>query len=127
MAAFIWSEQVERAELLDRAIQIARQNPVELIAGDATETLAAVMEKVPGGRTLCVFRTLTALSPRSRERLAAVCARYGAKRDLFLVSTRGPGSIESELRLVSFVNGVKTERLLARCHNRGQWLEWLES
>jgi hypothetical protein len=126
LRAFIWPEQVKRAELLKRAIQIARQNPVKLIAGDAAETLPAILAEAPEDNTLCIFRTFTPLSPPSRERISEVCARCGASRDLFLLSTTGGRSIDSELKLVSFINGVKTERILARCHNHGQWLEWLD-
>jgi hypothetical protein len=126
LQALVWPEQVERAELLKRAIQIARQNPVKLIAGDAAETLPAVLAAVPKDNTLCIFRTFTPLAPQSRERIAEMCAQYGARRDLFLLSTTGGRSIDSELQLVSFINGVRTGRILARCHNHGQWLEWLD-
>jgi len=54
-------------------------------------------------------------------------AYHGGIRDLFLVSTKGTGghADQSALELVSYTNGVKTEKLLAYCENHGEWLEWL--
>jgi len=125
LQSLIWPEQVERAELLQRALRIASENPPRLVAGDAADTLPAVLAEAPEDTTLCVFRTFTPLAPRSRERIADLCAQYGAKRDLFLLSTTGGRSIDSELKLASFIRGVRTERILARCHNHGRWMEWL--
>ncbi len=51
----------------------------------------------------------------------------GGRRDLFLVSTKGKGGHgdQSALELVSYTNGVRTEKLLGYCENHGEWLQWL--
>lgn len=126
LRAFIWPEHEKRAELLQRAVQVAQQDPSKLIAGDATEVLSAVLGEVPKDVSLCIFRTFTALSPKARERLSSLLSELGAGRDLFLVYAKPHRADESELRLVSFVNGVQMEKLLAYFQNHGEWLEWLE-
>ena len=126
LRAFVWPEHEERAELLRRAIEVAQQAPPRLIAGDAVDVLPGILAEVPKDTTLCIFRTFTALPQNAREQLSILFSQYGVKRDLFLVSTRPHSRIESQLRLVSFENGVKIERLLAHCQNHGEWVEWLD-
>ena len=125
LRALIWPEHEERAQLLQRAIQIAQQNPLTLIAGDGVELLPAVMTSVPDDAALCIFRTFTQLPPQSRERLSSLISEYGTKRDVFFISSRPHRADDSELRLVSVVQSVKTQESLAYFQNHGAWIEWL--
>lgn len=86
-----------------------------------------MIERVPKDGALCIFRTFTKLSPKAREQLSSLIAHHGGKRDLFLVSTTGKGGHgdQSALELVSYTNGVRTEKLLGYCENHGEWLQWL--
>jgi len=69
--ALIWPEHHERLELLMRAIQLARQDPPELIAGDALELLPQVIATIPGDTPVCVFHTqaVNQFPREARERL----------------------------------------------------------
>lgn len=127
LRALIWPEHEERVELLRRAIRIAQQEPPELIAGDAVDTLPAMLAMVPKDTTVCIFRIFTQLSPKAREQLSSLIFEYSAKRDVFLISSKPHRGEDSELQLVSFKDGVKTEELLAYFENHGEWLEWLEA
>jgi hypothetical protein len=125
LRAFVWPEHEKRAKLLEHAIRIARKNPPRLVAGDASAALPAILRDVPIGAVACVFRTFVALPAQSREEISKLCPRYGAERDLFVLSTRARSRIDSELRLVSFIGGIKNETALAYCDNHGRWVEWL--
>jgi len=125
LRALVWSEHQERAELLRRAIQIAKQHRPMLISGDAAGILPSALALIPPESALCIFRIFTQLSPESRGQLADLISQQGAKRDLFLISAKPHGGSDSELQLVAYVNGFKTEKSLAYFENHGEWIEWL--
>ena len=127
LRALVWPEHSERAELLRRALQVARQNQPTLIRGDGVESLPAVIEAVPKDSVLCIIRMFTPIAPISRDRLSSLISSYGAKRDVFVVSSKSHGRDESELLLRSFVNGIKTEKCVAYFQNHGAWIEWLDA
>ena len=127
LRALVWPEHSERAELLRRALQVARQNQPTLIRGDGVESLPAVIEAVPKDSVLCIIRMFTPIAPISRDRLSSSISSYGAKRDVFVVSSKSHGRDESELLLRSFVNGIKTEKCVAYFQNHGAWIEWLDA
>jgi hypothetical protein len=100
LRALIWPEEQDRANLLQHAIQLAQQDPPELIAGDAFELLPDILAAVPRDSALCVFHTSTVnqFSREAREHLSALIAEHGAKRDLFVVSMEGAGLDPTEYR-----------------------------
>ncbi|HET7089463.1 MAG TPA: DUF2332 domain-containing protein [Anaerolineae bacterium] len=126
--ALIWPEHRERVELLMRAIQLARQDPPELIAGDALELLPQVIAAVPRGTPVCVFHTHTANQfPReAREQLIALIEEHGRRRDVYRVSAEWIGTPQTQLELVAYEQGVKTEKLLAYVDGHARWIEWLD-
>ncbi len=127
LRALVWPGDNKRAELLQHAIEVTKQDPPTLIAGEGVESLPETLKRVPRDGALCIFRTFTRLSPNARNEFSSLIALHGAKRDLFLVSTSGKGghADQSALELVSYTNGVRTEKLLANCENHGAWIEWL--
>jgi hypothetical protein len=112
LRALIWPDHKERAHLLERAIEVARREPPALIAGDAVEVLPDILALVPPDSILCIFRVWTSLPKQAREQFSAVLTENGHKRDLFVISTVGQRGNEIDLQLTSFVNGVKTVKLL---------------
>jgi hypothetical protein len=127
LRALVWPEHEERAQILQQAIQVTRQNPPTLVAGDGVESLPAIVEAVPKDSVLCIIRMFTPIAPISRDRLSSLVAAYGAKRDVFMISSRSHGRDESELLFRSFVNGIKTEKCVAYFQNHGAWIEWLDA
>lgn len=126
--ALVWPEQYEeRARVLQRAIQLARQEPPALVAGDALQLLPGILAEVPEDTALCVFHTFVVnqFSKEARKRLSSTLAAHAAERDVFWISVEFLGRKHPILELVSFVDGVRTRRRLARCSNHGEWLEWL--
>src|SRR5205823_8823601 len=47
LRALVWPEHEERAQILQRAIQVTRQNPPTLVVGDGVASLPAIVEAVP--------------------------------------------------------------------------------
>ncbi|MBM4296646.1 MAG: DUF2332 domain-containing protein [Deltaproteobacteria bacterium] len=125
LRALVWPEHLKRAELLGHAIGIARQQRLELIAGDGVERLSEVMGLVPAEAVLSVVRIFTRIPSQSRERWTALLADYGAKRDLMVITARPHGADDSDLVLTAFVAGRRSERAMARMQNHGDWIEWL--
>jgi len=125
LRALIWPEHDERDRLLRRAIGVVQQNSLTLIRGDGVESLPAVMQGVSDGSVLCITRIFTQLPPASRRRLESLISEYGARRDVFLISAKQHGWNESELHLLSIVDGIRDEKCVAYFQNHGAWIEWL--
>ncbi len=131
LRALIWPEHTERVAALTGALEIARQHPPTLIAGDALDALPGVLEDVDEDMTLCVFHThtLNQFPPEARERFASLVDQYGARRDLYVVSIERQGPQRERAgalaELTAFEGGEKRHDPLATCDNHGRWLEWL--
>lgn len=127
LRALIWPEHHERVTRLQQALEIARQNPPLLIAGDALTLLPDVIAKVPSNTTLCIFHsfTLNQFSPEQREQLSSLLQDMSAQRPIFRISLE---NLRAEryprLDVVKYGNGAKTVQTLAYCAPHGTWLEW---
>lgn len=73
LRTLIWPEERLRAAQLDRAIGVAREHPVRVLAGDAVDGLAGACAQAPAGATLVVASpaVLVYLGPADRARFAA--------------------------------------------------------
>ena len=73
LRALIWPEHQDRMALLDAALTLARQYPPRIVAGDAGETLPALLAEAPADATLCVYHgfTLNQMPAATRERILA--------------------------------------------------------
>jgi hypothetical protein len=127
LRALVWPDEAGRAELLQWALQVAQQNPPQLLAGNALDLLPAVLATIPADQTLYVFHTHTInqFPPEARARLSALLAEHARGRDLYRISIEWLGEEYPRLELVSYKGGARTERLLAHCGSHGEWLEWL--
>lgn len=129
LRALIWPEHTARVELLQCAVEVARHASPEILAGDALDLLPSIMTSVREETVLCIFHsfTLNQFSSEERKQLAGLLDEYGIKRDLHCISIADFTLEYPQLTLLSYQDGVKTERLLANCSSHGLWLEWLES
>jgi hypothetical protein len=127
LRALVWPDEGGRAELLQRALQLAQQDPPRLLAGNALERLPEALATIPDDQTLCVFHTHTMnqFPAEARASLAALLTEHAADRDLYRVSIEWFGQEHPRLECVAFENGVRTESLLAHCGSHGEWIEWL--
>ena len=126
LRALVWPEHVGRQERLSRAIEVAREDPPEIIAGDAAEALPELLERAPRDATLCVYGTHTLYQfPReARRRVFRALQAAAAERPLWFVGCESTGDRCSELRLTEYLGSARETVLLARCSPHGRWLEW---
>jgi len=129
LRALVWPEQEKRAKQLEQAIQLAKQQPPQILAGNAIDLLPGLIDDTPRDALLCVYHsfTLTFAKQEPIDDLISIMTKASRERKLFLVSMEWPADSESpRLELVSFNDGIKDEKILARCDSHGEWLEWLD-
>ncbi len=128
LRALIWPERRDEADLLSRAMDLARSGPPQLFAGDALDLLPGVLDAVPTESRPCIFHshTLNQFPIEARERFAGLIDRYGGQRDLDLISLEGRrGQENSELDLATYRNGARKWEHLATCDSHGYRIKWL--
>src|SRR5581483_5442511 len=57
LLACIWPEEIRRYQVLIAAIEVARQHPPTLLAGDACELLPGVLESLAPDATVCLWHS----------------------------------------------------------------------
>ncbi len=127
LRALVWPEHWDRAQLLDRAIQLARRDPPALIAGDMVERLPDALANVSVDAVLCVYHSYALnQTPRPiRERTLALLADHARRRDLFRISMEWFSDQEMpEMELFTYRGSEVERELLARCESHGRWMEW---
>jgi hypothetical protein len=128
LKSFVWADQHQRLDRLDRAVQTLRADPPELERGNAVERLPELLaERLPGALTV-VFQTAVRgyLSQQDWKQLLMAVDEAGRKFPVALLSVSRPAPGEdrySGLWLRVWPDGEK--RLLAHGGFHGQWLEWL--
>ena len=127
LRALIWPEHDKRVQLLTNALAVARQHTPTVLAGDALALLPDVMAAIPAETTLCLYHTfvINQFSPTAREQLAALFAHEATKRNLYVVSIAWQVGELLMLSLISYEDGIKTEKALAHCSGHARWMEWL--
>lgn len=128
LKSFVWADQHQRLERLDRAVETLRADPPELEQGDVVERLPGLLaDRQPGALTI-VFQTAVRgyLSQEEWRRILTALDEAGRKFPLALVSVSRPAAAEHRywgLWARIWPGGEK--RLLAHAGFHGQWLEWL--
>ncbi|HWM33824.1 MAG TPA: DUF2332 domain-containing protein [Pseudolysinimonas sp.] len=81
LEALLPADRPERLERLRAAIATLREDPPEVVEGDALERLPALAAAAPAGATLVVVSlgTLVYLAPADRARVVERCAALGAR------------------------------------------------
>jgi hypothetical protein len=127
LRALIWPEHQDRRELFDQASAVVQAHPPDLRAGDALEVLPQVLAELPADVVPCLFHsyTLNQFTPEGRTRFAAILAATGAVRDLYCIAVEWLEGSQPTMTLQQWQAGQQTERLLARCHAHGRWIEWV--
>jgi len=126
LRALIWPEQLDRAALLERAIEVAQQHPPPLLAGDAIELLPSVLANVPANTGLCMYHsfTLNQFPSEARKHFMNLVAEHAARRDLALIALEWHES-HASVDLSIFEHGARADQRLAHCDAHGSWMEWL--
>jgi len=140
LVACILADRLDRLERFRGALALARRDPPRLVRGDFTVRLAEIAAGVPEDEQLCLLDSysLVYLTPSQREGLAATIAELGLRRDLDWISSERAGTIPglaepappedphaTVVTWSAFRRGERHDRVLARSHTHGAWIEWL--
>jgi hypothetical protein len=128
LKSFVWADQPERLELLDRAIATLRREPPELVRGHVAEELPRVLAGRRDSSLTVVWQTavLGYLPEEDRERVYAALEEAGADGPLGWISA---GSSERDpedewgLRISLWPGGERS--LVGYSDYHGAWLEWV--
>jgi len=92
LASLVWPEQIDRAERLDRALDLVAAEPPRLVAGDLLVDLPRLLAEAPLEATLVVFHSavLAYLDQEERSRFTDVMRIVKGARDVHWVSNEAP-------------------------------------
>jgi hypothetical protein len=151
-----WRAPPEESALtrLAAAVELTREHPAKIAAGDVIENLPEVLHQIQPGLSVIVTEAYLAvfLPPERRTHLRKIMAEAGQVRPVTWLSLDplvplGPSGHDSvqDLQLPpnliedyqqhgvfamlgarTFDRGTDRGRLLARAHPSGQWIEWLD-
>lgn len=127
LKSFVWADQTERLERLDRAVQTLRAEPPVLEQADVAERLPAVLRERQLGALTVVYATavLNYLGDRQVDLLAAL-DEAGQQFPLAFLWTGQPEPGEHRHWGIWLRLWPEDEKvLLAHAGFHGQWLEWL--
>lgn len=125
--ALLWPEQLDRIRRFEAAVEIARTDPPDLVAGDAVERLSSVAAAAPPDVALVVFHTyvLNQFSPEARHRLEEVISDLSMIRQVHRIGIDMTDRDEApEIRHTLYTAGETSKRVLGVTHHHGAWLEW---
>ena len=125
LRACIWPEHHDRADLLQAAVEVWRQDPPQVLAGDGAEEIARVAAYAPGDTALVIFHSqvYTAQPRESYVEFKKAVTDVARTCDLYWLSAEGPN-----LDLMSFKQGKMSTRYLAKINDpHGKGIAWRES
>jgi hypothetical protein len=128
LASFVWPDQPERLERLQRAFEAASQVAVSLERAPAATWLAERLAQASTGLATVVFQSVVwwYVSEAEREQITArmeeAGARAGTRAPLAWLRMEGVRREEAEIRIREWPGGQ--DRLLARAHWHGAWVAW---
>lgn len=125
LRAFVWADQTDRLERLDRAIDVARSDPPRVMEGDYAEALPSLLRNRREGTQLVVFQTASTMYlDRTRaERMGT--AFHEAARDeplVFVTAGRAPDDGGFSLDVIRYPDGQPKRLGVFDFH--GEWLDW---
>lgn len=140
LEACCWPDQADRFQRLHAAIELARADPPELLAGDAVESIAAVVARLaPRGHPVVTNSwALNYLGADRQRRFVSELDRVATTVDLSWVFVESPRQTPelpwpvgeerdpalTHLVLVEWRGGRRSVQHLATCHPHGFWMHW---
>ncbi|MDQ5825152.1 MAG: DUF2332 domain-containing protein [Chloroflexota bacterium] len=126
LRAMIWPEHQDRAELLERAVAIAREDPPTLLKGDMFDLLPQAVRDAPRGTAICVYHSYTIVQQpkEARDRLTSLVGELSLDRPIYRISQEWLGGETAQITLMRYAGNTYEEQHLADCHPHGHWLEW---
>jgi hypothetical protein len=127
LKSYLWSDQTDRLELLDAALEVAQPIPAPVEHATAADWLERRLSTRAEGTCTIVFHSIVMqyVSEEERERLDRLMAHHGSGADDDAPLARlamEPGGEEAHLKLTVWPGGE--ERLLATCGYHGADVRW---
>ena len=128
LAAYVWPDQAERLERLQRAVRMALAAGVAVEAGDAVDWVRSTAAPRPGLATVIYHSVFWQyLAAGAQQALAEAIADHGAAASddaplAWLRMEPGAGASPFELRLSVWPGGLDCR--LATVHAHGAWIDW---
>lgn len=121
--ALIWPEHVERRARLRSALAMVASLDIDMIAGDALDTLPMALDMLPAGESAVVMNsfTLNQLDAAQRDDLDSIVSDARVARPVHRVSMEVLDKADDWARLVvDDGNGAST---VGQAHPHGEWIE----
>jgi hypothetical protein len=126
LRALMWPDQVPRMRRLERAIELfARERPA-IRSGDALDLLPDALAEIPPASVACVYHTIAVyqFSHDMKEALESILTVAGLRRPVWRLAFEFDG-LDCTVDLIRYADGAREQRLLARAHPHGTWIEWV--
>jgi hypothetical protein len=121
--ALIWPEQAERRHRLRAALDLVAGISLEMVAGDALETLPGALSGLPSGEPAVVMDafSLNQLSVPGRDQVERIAEDARSEREVFRVSMELLDA-DDEWAKLAVADGPEL-RMVGQAHSHGEWLE----
>jgi len=127
LRALVWPEHRNRASVLERAIEVARNHPPKLIKGDIVKLLPRIVDEMPPECAPCIFCSFTfrQLPTASCRALFSIMRSHSTGTQLSFILLDSFGKDFATLYLIVFRNNRMSQPIrLGRCDLHGAWLRW---
>jgi hypothetical protein len=124
LEALIWPEHLERRARLRSALEMVSTLDIEMISGNALETLPGALERLPAGEPAVVMSsfTLNQFDAAERECLESIVSRARIARPVHRVSMgEALDKADDWARLV--VDDGSGVTVVGQAHPHGEWIE----
>ncbi len=122
LLAYLWPDQPERIAMTDAAIDIARNIPATIAAGDAGAWLETQLAEPAPDRTRVVFHTVAWQYFPEPATARAVSAMEQTESPLVRISMEADGGKGAALTMTHYPSG--REIFLGRADFHGRWVHW---
>ena len=120
LKALVWPDRPDRERHLEAAARGLIPLGVDLRAGNASDLLPTALQGAPDGSVICVFHSSFwhQVSTPDRERIDSAILDASRRQPVARVSCESLDGHANQLRV-----GLAQERLIARVHPHGAWIE----
>jgi hypothetical protein len=131
LRACIWPEELQRYQLLNAAINLAREYPPHMLIGNACDHLPRLLPTIPREQTICVFHSfaLNQGPAKVKERIIQTLIDASLERPIYRISLEADPSKNGQLprlELFTYQRGdLSHYEWLANCDFHGQSMAWL--
>jgi hypothetical protein len=127
LKSFVWPDMTARLDLLDRAIDVLRADPPQILQGDLVERLPELLVPREGALTLVVQTAVLGYLPEEgRRRVYRLLDAAGERGPLAFVYTGPSGSDDPSFYGMTIQLWPGGEReVVAYADLHGAWIDWL--